>query len=261
VSRPDVTAVATASARPLIGRPGADAGSFGVARGSAAAGPEPLRHSTGAATAPCGFAIRQLGLTAYEPTWRAMQAFTAARDQACGDELWVTEHLPVYTLGIAGRLAHLRAPNAIPVLRVDRGGQLTYHGPGQLVVYVLCDIQRRRLSVRATVRALEAAVVSWLADLDIAAHGSERAPGVYVRDAGGEAKIAALGLRISRGATYHGVAVNLDMDLGPFAAIDPCGYPGLRVAQVADFHAPPPVAVAGATLAARIAGVLGGARP
>jgi len=193
--------------------------------------------------------VRVLGRTEYEPTWRAMQAFTAARTPATPDELWLTEHPPVYTLGLAGRREHLLRDNGIPAIKVDRGGQITYHGPGQLVVYLLCDLKRSRLGVRAMVRSIEAAVVEWLDSMGISAYGKPAAPGVYVLRSGVEAKIAALGLRVRNGCTYHGLAVNVAMDLSPFADIDPCGYRGLAVTQLADCGVTTTVGAAGAALA------------
>ena len=175
--------------------------------------------------------VRRLGRVDYEPTWRAMQEFTAARTRATRDELWLLEHPPVYTLGVAGRAAHLpRVENGIPVIRVDRGGQITYHGPGQIVLYALLDLQRRGLTVRPLVRKMEQAVIDLLAGYGIAAEGRTAAPGVYVSGA----KVAALGLRIRNGCCYHGLAFNADMDLSPFHAIDPCGYSGLAVTQARD---------------------------
>jgi len=175
--------------------------------------------------------IRHMGRVQYEPTWRAMQAFTSTRDPSTPDEIWLLEHTPVYTLGVAGRDAHLpRGRDDIPVFRSDRGGQITYHGPGQLVAYVLLDMKRRGLSVRPLVRLLEGAVINLLREYGISAAGRIEAPGVYV----GNAKIAALGLRITRGFCYHGLALNVDMDLSPFHSIDPCGYPGLSVTQMRD---------------------------
>jgi lipoyl(octanoyl) transferase len=182
-----------------------------------------------------GVVVRRLGRSDYEITWRAMQAFTHARDATTRDEIWLTEHPPIYTLGLAGRREHLLRDNGIPVLKVDRGGQVTYHGPGQLVAYVLLDLRRARLGVRDMVRRLEAGVVDWLDSMSISSYGKPSAPGVYLWTAGAEAKIAALGLKVRNGCTYHGLAVNIDMNLGPFADIDPCGYPGLAVTQVADF--------------------------
>ena len=173
--------------------------------------------------------VRRLGLVAYEPTWRAMREFTDARTADTPDELWLLEHASVYTVGIAGRDEHLpRVDNAIPVVRTDRGGQITYHGPGQVVLYTLIDLQRVGVSVRGFVRLLESAVIDLLERQGIEARGRADAPGVYV----GEAKIAALGLRIRRGRCYHGLALNVAMDLTPFAAIDPCGYPRLPVTSL-----------------------------
>jgi len=176
--------------------------------------------------------IRELGRADYEPTWRAMQAFTAARDAATPDEIWLTEHPPVYTLGLAGRREHLLRDNGIAVVKADRGGQVTYHGPGQLVVYTLFDLRRSRLGIRDMVRSLEAAVINWLGSLAIAAYGKPAAPGVYVRRDDVESKIAALGLKVRHGCTYHGVAINVAMDLAPYSDIDPCGYPGLAVTDL-----------------------------
>ena len=177
---------------------------------------------------------RHLGATCYEPTWRAMQAFTDARAPGAPDEMWLTEHAPVYKLGLAGRREHLKRDNGIPVLKVDRGGQVTYHGPGQLVAYLLIDLRRRRLGIRRLVRAIEAGVVELLDSYGVAAYGRDDAPGVYVRRGDGEAKLAALGLKVRNGCTYHGLALNVDMDLAPFADIDPCGYQGLAVTQLKD---------------------------
>ena len=172
--------------------------------------------------------LRQLCRVEYEPTWRAMQRFTSERAEDAADEIWLLEHPPVYTLGVAGRTEHLpRVANGIPVVRTDRGGQITYHGPGQVVVYTLLDLRRRGLNVRPLVRLLEQSVIDVLAAYGITAAGRIEAPGVYV----GGAKIAALGLRIRNGCCYHGLALNVDMDLSPFHAIDPCGYSGLAVAQ------------------------------
>ena len=194
-------------------------------------------------------AIRALGRTEYLPTWRAMQAFTAARGPDTPDEIWLTEHPPVYTLGLAGRREHLRRANGIPIVQSDRGGQVTYHGPGQLVAYLLFDLRRQRLGVRDMVRAIEAAVIEWLASAGIAAWGKVAAPGVYVERGGTEAKIAALGLKVRKGCTYHGLAVNLALDLAPFADIDPCGYHGLAVTDLAAFGVARSLAAAGAELA------------
>jgi len=172
--------------------------------------------------------VRSLGLVEYGLAWRAMRKFTAARAADAADEIWLLEHPPVYTLGVAGRAEHLpRVANGIPVVRTDRGGQITYHGPGQVVLYTLLDLRRRGLAVRPLVRLLERSVIDLLADFGIAAAARVEAPGVYVDGA----KIAALGLRIRNGCCYHGLAFNADMDLTPFRAIDPCGYSGLAVTQ------------------------------
>ncbi len=175
--------------------------------------------------------VRRLGLVDYEPTWHAMRELTAARTPETPDEIWLLEHPPVYTLGVAGRSAHLpRVATAVPVIKVDRGGQITFHGPGQAVVYLLLDMRRRGLTVRPLVRIMERAVIDLLAAHGIAAEGRTGAPGVYVKGA----KIAALGLRVKNGFCYHGIAFNVDMDLSPFHVVDPCGYPGLAVTQARD---------------------------
>jgi lipoyl(octanoyl) transferase len=207
--------------------------------------------------AEAGVAIRRLGRTDYLATWRAMQAFTDSRTPATPDEIWLTEHPPVYTLGLAGRREHLLRDNGIPVIKVDRGGQVTYHGPGQLVAYLLFDLRRARLGIRVMVRRIEAAVITWLASFGIDGYGKPSAPGIYVGRAGTEAKLGSLGLKVRNGCTYHGVAVNIDMDLSPFADIDPCGYPGLAVTQVAAFGVARTVETAGAELAPVLARGLG----
>ena len=199
--------------------------------------------------APTSVTIRTLGRTEYEATWRAMQAFTDARGAATPDEIWLTEHPPVYTLGLAGRREHLLRENGIPAIKVDRGGQITYHGPGQLVAYTLFDLKRAKLGVRDMVRRIEAAVIQWLDSVGISAYGKASAPGVYVATAGVEAKIAALGFKVRKGCTYHGLAVNIAMDLAPFADIDPCGFPGLEVTQLADLGVARTLDAAGAELA------------
>ena len=201
---------------------------------------------------PSRMTTRALGRTDCATTWRAMQAFTAARREDTPDEIWLTEHDPVYTLGLAGRREHLLRDNGIPVLAIDRGGQVTYHGPGQLVAYLMIDLRRRGLGIRAMVRAIEAAVVEWLGSLGVDAWGKPAAPGVYTRVDGREAKIAALGLRVKNGCTYHGVALNVAMDLSPFHDIDPCGYKGLAVTQLADLGVVRSVEAAGAELAPRL---------
>lgn len=174
--------------------------------------------------------VRQLGRRAYLETFEQMRAFTDARDPRTPDELWLVEHDPVFTLGQAGRREHLLNPGTIPVIQSDRGGQVTYHGPGQAVIYVLLDLRRRGIGVRQLVSLLEQAVIAVLAAEGIDATTRPGAPGVYVDDA----KIAALGLRVRHGCSYHGLALNVSMDLAPFARIDPCGYRGLRVTRIAD---------------------------
>ncbi len=174
--------------------------------------------------------VRTLGRMDYTPAWDAMRAFTAARTVSTPDEIWLLEHPPVYTMGLKG---HARAPQTIggiPVVPTDRGGDMTYHGPGQLIVYFLLDLTRRGLGVKELVRRLEQSVIDLLADHGITGERRAGAPGVYVEDR----KIAALGLRVRAGRSYHGLAFNVDMDLGPFARIDPCGYPGLGVTQLAE---------------------------
>jgi lipoyl(octanoyl) transferase len=174
--------------------------------------------------------VRHLGFVAYEPTWRAMQSFTRSREPAARDQLWLVQHPPVFTLGLAGRREHVLAPGEIPVVATDRGGQVTYHGPGQAVAYLLLDLRRAGFGVRELVRRIEQAVIELLAGYGIAGERRAGMPGVYVDGA----KIAAIGLRVSRGCTYHGVSLNAGMDLEPFARIDPCGYPGLASTRLAD---------------------------
>ncbi|MGH8042874.1 MAG: lipoyl(octanoyl) transferase LipB [Rudaea sp.] len=179
--------------------------------------------------------VRRLpGLSPYEPVWRAMQAFTDARDGATADELWIVEHQPVFTLGQAGKWEHVLQPGEIPVIAVDRGGQVTYHGPGQIVAYPLVDLRRAGIGVRAYVQRIEQAVIDTLAEWNIAAARKAGAPGVYVNGA----KIAALGIRVRRGCTFHGLAFNVNMDLEPFQRINPCGFQGLQVVQVVDLGGP-----------------------
>jgi lipoyl(octanoyl) transferase len=172
--------------------------------------------------------VHHLGLLDYESAWRRMRDFSLSRDSTTADEIWCVEHPPIYTLGLASKSEHLpRSPSKIPVVQSDRGGQITYHGPGQVIVYPLLDLRRRGLGVRTLVRKLEFAVIKLLAAHGIEAHGDDNAPGVYV----GDAKIAALGLRIRNGCCYHGLSLNVDMDLTPFDAINPCGHPGLKLTQ------------------------------
>ncbi|WP_303787173.1 lipoyl(octanoyl) transferase LipB [Azovibrio restrictus] len=182
--------------------------------------------------------IRRLGRVDYVPTWEAMQAFTASRTPETPDELWIVEHPPVFTLGQAGKPEHLLQDVGIPVVKIDRGGQITYHGPGQVVIYLLLDLHRLKLKVREMVRRIEQAVIDLLATHGLAVNRRDNAPGVYLGEQGEGAKIAALGLRVKNGCTYHGLSLNVDMDLAPFAAINPCGYPGLAVTQTRDHHIP-----------------------
>jgi lipoyl(octanoyl) transferase len=181
-------------------------------------------------TAHTEFLIKHLGLVDYQVTWQAMKDFTSIRTAQTSDEIWLLQHPAVYTQGIAGKPEHLLYNNDIPVIKTDRGGQITYHAPGQLVVYLLLDIRRLKLGVRELVRRMENAVIDLLKDYHIEAKGRIEAPGVYV----GNAKIAALGLKIKRNYCYHGIALNIDMDLKPFGAINPCGYAGLQVTQTKD---------------------------
>ena len=178
--------------------------------------------------------LRWLGRVDYEPTWRAMQRFTDERGPDTPDEVWLLEHPPVFTLGLAADPSHVLAPGEIPVIQIDRGGQVTYHGPGQLVAYPLVDVKRLGISVRGLVTALERAVIDYVAGFGITAVGRRDAPGVYVDGR----KLAALGLRIRRHASYHGLAMNVDMDLAPFSRINPCGMAGLEVTQLKDLGGP-----------------------
>ncbi|BCE00226.1 lipoyl(octanoyl) transferase [Marinicellulosiphila megalodicopiae] len=174
--------------------------------------------------------VKNLGLVSYVPTFEAMQQFTINRDETSQDQIWLLEHHPVFTQGQAGKPEHMLAPGDIPVVQADRGGQVTYHGPGQFVAYVMIDIKRRKIGVRELVTALEESLVQVLARYDIQAYPKPDAPGVYVN----EDKIASLGLRIKKGRSYHGLALNVDMDLSPFNRINPCGYQGLNMTQMAD---------------------------
>jgi lipoyl(octanoyl) transferase len=188
--------------------------------------------AAGTAQLPTGvpLAVRRMGRVEYAEAYDAMRAFTAQRTADTPDELWLLEHPPVYTLGQAGKPEHLLRANGIPVVRVDRGGQVTYHGPGQVVAYVLLDIRRRGLTVKRLVSLLEQAVIDLLAEHGVDGARRAGAPGVYVAGA----KVAALGLRVRGGRTYHGLALNVDIDLAPFLDINPCGYAGLAVTRLAD---------------------------
>ncbi len=189
-----------------------------------------------------------LGSTRYLPVFQAMQTFTAQRTSETEDELWLTEHERVFTQGQAGRAEHLLAPGDIEVVQTDRGGQVTYHGPGQLVVYLMIDVRRARLSPRGLVTVIEQSIIDLLADYGIEAGSRPDAPGVYV----GGAKVASLGLRIKRGCSYHGLALNVNMDLEPFGRINPCGLVGLQVTQLADLGGPSRVHDVKAPLIARL---------
>ncbi len=178
--------------------------------------------------------VKRLGRVDYEPTFQAMQEFTAGRTSETPDELWIVEHPPVYTLGQAGKPEHILEEVGIPIVQIDRGGQVTYHGPGQVVIYLLLDLQRLKIKVRELVTAIEQGVIDFLAAHGVAAVRRDGAPGVYV----GDAKIAALGLKIKNGCSYHGLSLNVDMDLYPFTAINPCGYAGLKVTQTRDLGIP-----------------------
>jgi lipoyl(octanoyl) transferase len=193
-------------------------------------------------------AVKHLGLVEYEATWRAMQAFTAARTAETPDEIWLLQHPPVFTLGMAGKREHLLTDIGIPVVAIDRGGQITYHGPGQVVIYLLLDLKRCGFGIKELVRRMEQAIIDVLASYDISAGRLPGAPGVYVAGA----KIAALGLRVKNGCTYHGLSLNVDMDLTPFRAINPCGYAGMEVTQCSALSAQPSVQQAGEALLASL---------
>ncbi|MCY1295389.1 Octanoyltransferase [compost metagenome] len=202
---------------------------------------------------PTALGFRELGVQAYEPTWQAMQRFTAERDAGSGDEVWLLQHPPVFTLGQAGKDEHLLFPGDIPVVKVDRGGQVTYHGPGQLVAYLLLDVRRSGIGVRELVNRIEHSLVALLAEYDIRAAARADAPGVYVDGA----KIASLGLRIRNGRSFHGLALNVDMDLEPFRRINPCGYAGLAMTQMRDLVGPLEFAEVCARLRAQLVHHLG----
>jgi lipoyl(octanoyl) transferase len=188
--------------------------------------------------------IRHLGLVEYEPTWRAMQRFTDERTPATPDEIWFLEHPAVFTLGMNASRAHLLAPGDIPIVQIDRGGQVTYHGPGQLVVYPLIDLKRAQLGIRDFVSALEQAVIDLAARFAIVAESRRGAPGVYVAGR----KLASVGVRVRRGGSYHGLALNVTLDLSPFGRINPCGYAGLEMTQLSQLGGPDDVAVCASLL-------------
>jgi len=197
---------------------------------------------------------RSPGLAEYEPTWRAMIEFTRGRGPDTRDQIWLLEHPPVLTLGLAGRPEHLLRDIGVPVVKVDRGGQITYHGPGQIVAYLLLDLARRGLKVRELVWRIEQAVIDLLAGYGIEGERRAGAPGVYV----GGAKVAAQGLRVKGGCCYHGLSLNVRMDLSPFEAIDPCGYPGLRVTQLADLGVADDLEAVGEKLVRELTRILSG---
>ncbi len=197
-----------------------------------------------------GVELKHLGLTRHADVWAAMRAFTASRGPATPDEVWLTEHYPVYTLGLAGKREHVLNPRGIPVTAIDRGGQVTYHGPGQVLAYLLIDLSRRGIRVRELVARIEAAVLATLLEYGVTGHRRTGMPGVYVNDA----KIAALGLKVKNGCSYHGVSLNVAMDLAPFAGINPCGYEGRASAQLSAFAPGATVADAGDRLAMQLAG-------
>jgi lipoyl(octanoyl) transferase len=203
-------------------------------------------------------ALKWLGCVDYEPTWRAMQRRTDEATAATPDEIWFLEHPPVFTMGMNAQALHLLAPGDIPVVDIDRGGQVTYHGPGQLVVYPLLNLARLGLGVRALVEGIERAVVATVAQWGVEAYGKRDAPGVYV----GKRKIASVGLRIRRGRSYHGLALNVAMDLEPFARINPCGYAGLQMTQLSELGGPASVREVSEVLAPQLLRELGfGAQP
>jgi lipoyl(octanoyl) transferase len=201
-------------------------------------------RAVGAARSVPAHRVCRLGLVEYEPTWRAMQRFTDQRGPATPDEIWFLEHPPVYTLGMNASRDHVLAAGDIPVVQIDRGGQVTYHGPGQLVVYPLVDLRRAGLGVRDIVTALERSVIDYAAELGIAAECRKGAPGVYVAGK----KLASIGIRVRRAASYHGVALNVSADLEPFGRINPCGYPGLEMTRLADLSPVNSVTVAAEAL-------------
>ena len=175
--------------------------------------------------------IKHLGFSEYEPVWRAMQEFTDSRDKDTTDEIWTVEHPPVFTQGQAGKAEHILAAGDIPVIQVDRGGQVTYHGPGQIVIYPLIDLKRHKMGIKALVHGIEEAIIQTLSQYDVYAQRRENAPGVYVEGK----KVASLGLRVRKGCTFHGLAFNIRMDLEPFSRINPCGFLGLEVVQLSEF--------------------------
>ena len=218
--------------------------------GTAAACTPPVAAVGAAVPAPV---IRSLGLVEYQPTWRAMQRFTEERAAVTADEIWFLEHPPVFTLGVNASRTHLLAPGDIPVVHVDRGGQVTYHGPGQLVVYPLVDLRRAGVAIREFVTALERGVIDLAAQFGIGAEGRRSAPGVYVEGR----KLASVGVRVRRGGSYHGLAVNVALDLEPFRRINPCGYQGLQMTQLAELGGPRTVSACARALEPHLLRALG----
>lgn len=196
--------------------------------------------------------IRQLNNTDYVDVWHAMQNFTDNRDDNTADELWLVEHPPVFTQGQAGKDEHLLMPGDIPVVKVDRGGQVTYHGPGQQVIYFMINLRRRKMGVRELVTLIENGIIASMADFGIEAKAKSDAPGVYVDDK----KVASLGLRVRRGCSFHGLALNVNMDLSPFLRINPCGYQGLEMVQTVDLNGPKTVEQAGDSLVKHLSELL-----
>lgn len=199
------------------------------------------------------FTVRQLGCMQYTPVWQAMQSYNSRRGAQTPDEIWLVEHPPVYTLGLNCKSATITGDNTIPVVHTDRGGQITYHGPGQIVAYVLMDLKRKGIGVKQLVHAMEQSVIDLLKENRLEAVRRQDAPGVYVNGA----KIAALGLRVRRGGSYHGIALNVDMDLEPFTRIDPCGYAGLATTQLKDLGVSPGIFAAGFALVDHLVRALG----
>lgn len=196
--------------------------------------------------------VRQLGLQPYQPIWQAMQQFTDERNEFSQDEIWLVEHLPVFTQGQAGKQEHLLNPGDIPVVPVDRGGQITYHGPGQQMMYVMLNMKRRKFGVRQLVTALEQCIVNYLEEYGIAAYPKADAPGVYVDSK----KVCSVGLRIRKGCSFHGLALNVNMDLSPFLRINPCGYAGLEMVDCAKLNGPDTLEKAGPKIVDHICSLL-----
>lgn len=202
---------------------------------------------------PPAVILRQLGMQQYETVWQQMQHFTDQRTKQSIDEIWLVEHSPVFTLGQAGKREHLLKPGKIPVIQTDRGGQVTYHGPGQLVLYILLDLRRNKIGIRQLVTLIEESIIGTLRSYDINSNARKEAPGVYVDGR----KIAALGLRVRRGCSYHGLSLNVKMDLGPFNCINPCGHANLEVTQLADLGGPTDIITIGEMVATLLCNKIG----